>query len=270
MTQTRPHHPPYLNRHVPNPPWMLPRAETLPGTVPFDPTDWLWVLDSYAGQMAERERLLAEQPEAVLQCAPGAEPAARELFDLVLSHLDSHPGFEPMGKRMRCPDGRLVDLDRDRPLPTLGRLVQEDFCILQKPEGGAEHLLTAAVLCFPASWTLAQKIGRPMLAIHVPVDIYDDRLAARVQRLLDGVQPGRPLTRSNALFYDDPALFQPRTEDDPRPVGGPVAPWFRSERQCLVRLPESGAVAFSIHTMLLERASMSAEQLAVLERRHAA
>ena len=37
----------------------------------------------------------------------------------------------------RCPDGGVVlPLDRARPLRSLGLLVQEDFCILQKnPKG---------------------------------------------------------------------------------------------------------------------------------------
>jgi hypothetical protein len=52
---------------------------------------------------------------------------------------------------------------------------------------GDEHVLTAAVLCFPASWHLADKIGRPLTTIHVPVKVYDETLARRVQRLFDGV-----------------------------------------------------------------------------------
>ncbi len=257
-------HTPILTRHVPNPPWRLPRAHRLPGIAPIEMADWLWQLDSYAAQMAEKERLLGTCPDRVHALPPGAEASAQELFDLVLDQLRDADGFKRQGDRMLCPDGRFVDLDRGNPLMTLGRLVQEDLCLLQKPDGGDEHLLAAALLCFPASWTLAEKIGRPMLAIHVPVDVYAGDLARRVQRLLDGIQPGRPLQRCNALFYDAPALFQPRPEHDPRPVGGPDAPYFRSERQCLVRLPGTGAVAFSIHTILMRRQDLSADDVAAL------
>ncbi|RYH09275.1 DUF3445 domain-containing protein [Tropicimonas sp. IMCC6043] len=256
--------PPILNRHLPHRPWRLPQARRLPGTAPIGIDDWLWQLDSYPAQMAERERLLAEDPAAVLALLPAADAPVRELYDLVLGLLQRRPGFARQGDVMRCPDGRSVHLDRSDPLRTLGRLVQEDLCLLVKPEGAAEHLLAGAVLCFPASWTLSEKLGRPMAAIHVPVDVYDATLAARVQRLLDNIRPGQPLARSNALFYDDPALFQPRPEDDPRPAGGPDARFFRSERQCLLRLPESGAVVFSIHTVLLDRAGLEAADLAVL------
>lgn len=258
--------PPILNRHLPRRPWLLPHAHRLPGTAPVAPDDWLWQLDSYPAQMAERERLLAERREAVLALAPGAEAAARELYDEALGLLKSRPGFTQEAGTMRCPDGRSVPLDRDAPLETLGRIVQEDLCLLVKPDGADEHLLAGAVLCFPASWTLAEKLGRPLGAIHTPVRAYDAVLAARVQRLLDGIRPGRPLSRCNALFYDDPALFQPRTESDPRPAGGTEARFFRSERQCLLRLPETGAVVFSIHTILLERVSLTESDLEALSK----
>ena len=79
-------------------------------------------------------------------------------------------------------------------------------------------------------------------------------MARRVQRLFDGVREGRPLWRFNALWYDDPTLFQPRPENAPRAaIDRSKAPYFRSERQSLVRLPQTGAVVFSIHTYVVAR-----------------
>ncbi len=57
--------------------------------------------------------------------------------------------------RVRRPDGVEVRLDSRFPLVTLGRLVQEDLCLMEKQ--GEESVLTGAILCFPASWTLGQK-----------------------------------------------------------------------------------------------------------------
>ena len=143
------------------------------------------------------------------------------------------------------------------PLGTLGQLLQEDFCLLQKPEGANEHLLTGAVLCFPAGWRLSEKFMRPLLAIHDPVPEYDAKLGARVQRLFDGVQVDRPLWRFNVLWYDDPELYQPRSAIAPRELGDPAqAPYLRSERQCILRLPETRAVVFSIHTYVVARADV--------------
>lgn len=132
--------------------------------------------------------------------------------------------------------------------------MQEDLCILHK--SGDEHVLTGAVLCFPASWMLAEKFMAPLIGIHAPVQGYDAGIAARVQRMFDGVQAGRPLWRFNALWYDDPALHQPRSAHARREeTEAETGSFLRSERQCILRLPQSRAVVFSIHTFVLPRAA---------------
>lgn len=237
-----------LQSHIPFD--TTPRA--LPGIQPLQMADWLNVDDAYAAQMAERCRLLKKRETDVLRIDPGATAAAQELLECVLLHLGAGQGFQQVSNGVRCPDGRHVLFDRERPLHTLCQIAQEDFCILQKR--GDEHVLTAAALCFPASWTLAEKYLKPLITIHGPVEEYDSQIAARVQRLFNGVKPGRPLWRFNYLPYADPTLFQPRLETDPR--GDPVpqdAEFLRSERQSILRLPQTDAVVFSIHTYVVRR-----------------
>lgn len=226
-------------------------APKLPGIQPLPPEHWLLPDDAFGPQMAERERLLAQHRAQVLRLDASAMAAAQELLEMAAEALD--PGAAAAGRVVRA-DGAAVALDREDPLGSLGRITQQDFCILQKPEGAAEHVLTGAVLCFPASWTLAEKFMRPLTDIHVPVDSYDAGLAARVQRLFDGVQAGRPLWRFNALWYHDPALHQPRSAFAPRqpPPEGEAA-YLRSEKQVILRLPKTRAVVFSIHTSVLAR-----------------
>ncbi|WP_299352916.1 DUF3445 domain-containing protein [uncultured Shimia sp.] len=230
----------------------------LPGISPLAEQDWLIIDEAYAGQMALRARLLAEQRKDVVAMLPEALPAAQELLDKVLGLLLSRPegDFTCTNDVVTRPDKAEVILDRNDPLATLGRLVQEDICILQKQ--GDEHVMTGAVLCFPASWLLSEKFGRPLVGIHVPVDSYTDDVAKRVQRLFDGVRPERPLWRSNALWYADTVLHQPRSANQRRPYADPkTAPYLRSEKQSILRLPETDAVIFSIHTYILARAHVS-------------
>ena len=222
-------------------------AARLPAMRPVALADWLRVDDAYAAQLALKADLIATRRADVIAVRNGAGAALDELLGYVLAHLPD--GFAVSGDAVTRPDGVTVALDLDDPLLTLSQIVQEDLCILEKR--GDEHVLTAALLCFPSSWTLAQKIGKPLGAIHVPVAEYDENIARRVQRLFDGVQVGRPLWRANFLRYDDAALFQPRREDDPRPVGGPDARFERSERQTVLRLPDTGAVVFSIHVSVV-------------------
>ncbi len=217
---------------------------------PAAPHDWLRVDEAYNAQMQRRLALLRDQRDDVLWMDAQVRGAAQEVLDQVLQLLPAL-GFEVTAETTVCPDGRSVGIDRAAPLLTLGQLVQQDICLLQKR--GAEHVLVGAILCFPASWRLAEKAGRPLIGIHEPVEEYDENLARRVQRLFDGVRVGRPLWRFNRLWYDDPELHQPRSANAPRRIqpNQQAAPYIRSERQCVVRMPVSDVVVFSIHTYVV-------------------
>lgn len=258
---------PILHDSLPFLVWMEPKLARLPGIQPLDMNDWLRIDEAYEAQMAERERLIATIPERVHALLPQAEDAAQELTAMIASRLPAL-GFRREGTAWRCPDGRLVRDAQEAPLINLGRLLQDDFCILQEGPQGS-HILTGAILCFPASWTLAQKIGRNLIGIHDPVAEYDGNIARRVQRLFDAIHPDRPLWRANALAYADPALFQPRREGEARSAADAADGFIRSERQCLLRLTRTRAVVFSIHTYQIARTGLSTEANAAYERHHA-
>lgn len=245
---------PVLQDRLPLAPWMVPALARLPGMRPCGAEDWLRRDEAFAGQMARRDWLIATRQPLVHALLPEGRAAAEELYRRVLARLAEDGDYEIGADRVRRPDGVVVPLDPRWPLVTLGRLVQEDLCLLAEgPEG---HVLTGAVLCFPASWMLSQKMGRPLLGIHRPVTHYAGDLERRVQRLFDGLRAGQVLERYNALVYDDAELHQPRMEHETRPRPQ-RRDYLRSERQCLIRLPETGAVLFSIHTYLVRMESLS-------------
>jgi hypothetical protein len=252
---------PILQDRLPLHPWAEPATRRLPGIQPVEGRDWLRVDEAYGPQMALRDRLIAAQPEVVHALLPAARPAADELYRTVLDWVAGEPGFAVTPSHVTRPDGVTVALDPSEPLLTLGRLVQQDLCLMEA--NGAEYDLTGAILCFPASWTLAQKIGRPMTGIHQPVEIYDEQLAARVHRLLAAIRPEQPLWRMNFFTYDSFHLHHPRVEGDWRrqPTG---KSYVRCERQTLLRLPQTRAVLFAIHTIVVDAKQISVEDYAAL------
>ncbi len=250
-----------LHDRLPFAPWADPRTRRLPGIVPVDPGDWLRVDEAFAGQMALRAMLMADRPALVHALDPGAMPAALELLDRVLVDLPGL-GYQVGAQQVLRPDGVGVALNRAAPLLTLGHLCQNDFCLLERR--GEEHVLTGAILCFPASWTLAEKFLRPLIGIHGNVPVYDGSVAPRVQRLFDAIRPEQPLWRANALHYEDADLYHPRSEAEPRRKPQGLGGFIRSERQCLVKLAVSQAVVFSIHTYLIRDAALTPEQAAAL------
>ncbi len=251
-----------LHSALPFAPWADPRTRKLPGILPLDPADWLVVDEVYGAQMRLRDRLIAGREPEVHALLPRGEAAAAELYAMVLDRLPGL-GFRLAADTALRPDGVTVPLDPARPLLTLGRLCQEDFCLMEQGEGEAEPVLTGAILCFPSGWRLSEKIGRAMLRIHLPVAKYDEDVARRVQRLFDAIRPEQPLWRANAHFARAP-LFNPLSETQGKDPADLEMPWIRSERQCLLRLPRTRAVVFSIHTFLVPLEALTPEQTAAL------
>lgn len=225
------------------------------GLMALKPDEWIEVDDDLAADLAEKQRLLRARHAEVFAALPGSEVGQREVLGLAAAHLCAH--FPDLYRR----DGRRLhvmvadihwDLDDAglAPLDVAGRLVQEDLCLMQ--HDGAAWRLTAASLCFPTRWKLADKIGRPLDEIHDPVPDFADKLARPVSRFFDRIKTDKPVWRLNWSLIDDPALFQPeghgRGDLDPTITSENAGErlWLRVERQTLRRLPETGAVLFTI------------------------
>lgn len=258
----------WLQTTLPYAPSDLPHMRRLPGTVPLADLPWLMLDEAFAPQMRLRDKLVADRRADVLTTCPGSENAVDELCAEVLARLARTPGYSVDEGTVRRPDGVQVPRDLST-IRFLGRVVQEDLCVLQKDPAG-EHVLTAAALCFPAHWTLSEKIGRPLSGIHRPVASYDADIARRVQRMFDMIRPGQGLWRFNLHGQDSPDLFSPRREAETKPRVALRPRYLRSERQVILRLPRTGAVVFSIHTWLIARKDARPGEIALVDRAEAA
>ena len=254
-----------IHARLPLVPWMNRITGRLPGVVPVELKEWLLQDEVYAEQMAYRETLLRNRRASVFQCNPVATEAADELLQTLRGELPLTPGYHTNGEHMRCPDGRYVQMNSEHPLVVSARLVQEDLCLLTRRDDS--HILVGAVVCFPAGWTLSEKMGRSLLALHGPIQQYDAALDRRVERMFLNIRPEHPLMRGNFLIYTNPDLHQPALESE-RPTVHPTKPrYVRVERQTLRRLPETGAIVFAIHTCQVRSASLSEAEHQELARR---
>jgi hypothetical protein len=231
-------------------PWRLAM-----GIKALDPAEWIEIDERFDAQLAARRRLLDQRRLEVLAALPEAGSGARELLALLLDHLARH-----FPEHYRLMPGRIENLTTGEdfeieawagaPLELAGRLVQEDFCLMQRSEAG--YRLVGAVLCFPAHWRLADKLGRPLELIHASVPGFGERLAAPVDRFFANIQVERLVWRLNWSLVDTPELFlPPEHRGHPRPISAECAGeqmWLRVERQTLRRLEHSGDVVFGIHT----------------------
>ena len=236
------------------------------GLLAADDAAWIERDARYPAEVALRRDLLATSHGAVFGACDGSAAARREVLDLLAAHLPARypAGFTrigpQLGNRQTGEVWNLADPPVD-PLELAGRLVQEDLCVVRML--GQVPVLAAAVLCFPSRWRLAEKIGRPLAAVHAPVPGYAAALARPVDRFMAAIRPGHIALRLNWALVDDPALFQPtgkfRDAEDPSitPANAGARLWLRVERQTLRRLPGSGAVLFGIRVHVYPLAAIA-------------
>lgn len=182
------------------------------GLMPLAPGGWIEIDAHFAHDLAAKRALLETRHADVFAALPGAAAPAAELLSLLAAHLPQyHPEiFRRTGDLLdNMVSGERWDVARSplHPLDLCGRLVQEDFCVLQEDSG--TYRLIGATLCWPSCWRLADKIGRPLAEIHAPVPGYAETLERPVDRFFAHLKPGRLTWRLNWTVVDDPAPFQP-------------------------------------------------------------
>ena len=220
------------------------------GLKPLEPAAWLDVDAHYGPYLAEKQRLYAERSDDVFAAEADTFEAQQEVADLVAAHMAAH--FPHMGPPAFDP--------ADPPLKAASLSIQEDLVLMRKGEDGWR--LAAASLCFPSSWSLAEKFGRPLADIHEPVPRFgrDTRNAELIERMFDKLQ-GQIVLRWNWSLQNNPALYHPlsKTERGFRANESPTrfseldpasSAFIRVERQTLRKLPRSGDILFTIRIFL--------------------
>ena len=154
-----------------------------------------------------------------------------------------------------------LDDDSSEPLLQLSYLIEEDFMLLEEAEGKLQ--ITAASNAYSSSGRLAASVGQDMAWAHEPVPKLTDKIGGKIARVLGSILTATPCERFNwqitpiaTVFFphDDPhaanaAAMREILADlcrDPSRAGELL--WIRVERQALVRLPDSAALVFSLHT----------------------
>ncbi|MCO5157631.1 MAG: DUF3445 domain-containing protein [Aquamicrobium sp.] len=221
------------------------------GLKPLDLAGWLEIDALRAPYLAEKRRLFAERPGDVFAQEAGTDDAQREVLDLIRDYLET-----------RAPDLSRPEARAGEPaLKAASLAVQEDLVLMRRgPEGWR---LAAASLCFPSSWSLAEKFARPLRDIHIPVPGFGPgtRNEALIERIFDNLAVERPVERANWSLQNNPALYHPlsalergiRAGAEPTrfdPAAPAASAFIRVERQTLRRLPRSGDILFTIRIHL--------------------
>ena len=241
--------PAWLLDHAPYTPFMDPRTVKPPGLSPLNMDEWTVRNPDHDAQMVRRREVLRDYADIVIGSNHEAEEPVLELLSMLKAHL----GLDP----------EITHLEEYCAWTAIAHLVAEDFCLMLPDPDSGEYKLVGAILCFPSRWLLSEKMNRPMTIIHDPVPDYDDTLARRVNRVFEVIDERRPMVRCNWLVHSDPELFLPMGRETklslPKPrESGRI--YLRTERQTLVRLPKSRAIAFGIKTSVTPADCLTPDQ----------
>lgn len=221
------------------------------GLAQLDPGRWIEPDEALDFYLSEKAQLLAADRSSVFAAAAESEGAQRELLSLLTDYLlRRYPLIYRRRGETIIVGGRKANLNGDRPILSAGSLIQDDLAIMELKEG--EWRLTAAFIAFPSSWSLAEKFGRSMDEIHAPVPGFEggSRNAELITRMFDRLPPDRFVERFNWAINGDGALHLPKSKSEG--IGADAVAleedrtYVRIERQTLRKLPETGAIAFTI------------------------
>ncbi|KQV66154.1 DUF3445 domain-containing protein [Rhizobium sp. Root1220] len=209
------------------------------GLMPLDLARWIEPDADWARYIDEKHALICTHRGEVFVAEDDTGDAQQEVLDLLRAHLaERHPQLRS--------DMMASDFP---PLLKAGLLVQDDLVIMRRKADGWH--LVAGFVAFPSSWSLREKFGRPMQAIHADVPGFGEgtRNAAMITRIFDSLQVAQPVERMNWSVNMTDELFLPLAKHrrPPQSKTFTIAERFaRVERQTLRKLPMSGDILFTI------------------------
>ena len=218
---------------------LIPRArgggQLKIGLAKLDETDWL----QHAPDLTARNAAFDAHPDGV-QLSPQVEEPGRELAAM---------------------------LGVDGGIEQAARNAWEDMCLLTRSDGEDAYSLVGAAVAFPTDWHPADKMGLPMTALHAPIQGYEEQLSAPVDRFMAKLKPGAIYGRCN-WFIAPTGDNRWIAEGPPETRFAHVTPdnagetlFARSERQTLRRLPQTGAILFTIGVYTCPFADLTDENL---------
>jgi dimethylamine monooxygenase subunit A len=190
--------------------------------------------------LSERTRWLAEDPNKYLA-------VTEEAIDLLTESVSLGVEHGTLPSETILPE-QVAVLAR-----YLGEHWEPDFLLLKREPKENKVRLVCGCVCFPSSWSLADKIGRRMEDIHEVVPQLNPAIGKQIQTFLERLKPGVSWLRNNwglsrsAERNQHPSRKIPRLDQDVTLE----EVFFRVEEQALVALPQSNGILFGIRLNII-------------------
>ena len=230
-------------------PFLAGAPRFAPGLNPIPEALWLRPDPEHDANMANRATVLqahgGDNAGDAARWDAQSLPAQAEALHLIEMALDRRAPDKAMGMHA--------------PILRAGALLADDLVVMERR--GEEWRATALLLTAPTFFSAAEAFGRNLFAIHEPVpgnapSLTSIGLAARVTALFDRLPDDSVLQRFNWTLQCGDARYTPDGAVH-RALAAALGPeaaarelYLRVERQTVRRLPQTGAVLFTIRIAL--------------------
>tara|TARA_B110000090_G_scaffold33639_1_gene36205 strand:+ start:821 stop:1723 length:903 start_codon:yes stop_codon:yes gene_type:complete len=232
------------------------------GMEPLNRRNWIEPDELYLRFLEHKLALKALQQQHIFDALPSSIEAQQELaFELKRHLLGQHShlycavadGLSYLPNGIDLAQTQTQTQTNSNPLWQASLWVADDLLIMQKLDD--EYCLTAASLCSPSHWHLAQKIGQSMAKIHDPVPTIHQKLTPKIDRFFDYLTVENPVQRFNWSLQANAQLAQFPEDKVIHAAHTPL--YYRCERQTLTRLPQTNAIAFTIRVYVYPMMSLT-------------
>lgn len=217
---------------------------------------WLELHREYVDTIRAREQLFEKHGAMVLQTLPGSEIACKELMEMCVQFLCArYPQYFRVDTHHSVLWNGILHtqthLKSTPPMEVLLHNIPEDFALmLRDPETGL-YTLRAGMVMSSLGWTLGNKMGLPLAAIHSPVPDYQLKMQFSMDRYFSKTPTEKPIQRGSWGLEIHKPLYMPpgdphcklRLAQNPSHTISDIH--LRVDWQTLRRLPLSGAIVFN-------------------------
>ncbi|GAA4644009.1 hypothetical protein GCM10023115_19690 [Pontixanthobacter gangjinensis] len=187
------------------------------------------------------------------------------------SAFAAHPDSIQLSPEAKAPGQELAAmLGISGALPQAAAAHHEDMCLLTRRPDEDIYRMVGAAVAYPTDWHPKDKLGLPLAAMHAPIQGYAEQLASGVDHFMAKLKPGKIFGRCNWFVAPTPELrwiagSSPEIAFGDVTAGNAGETLFvRSERQTLRRLPETGAIVFTIGVYVVPLGSLSRANVELL------
>lgn len=252
----------------------------------LDPNDYITLENTYLDRIALREKLFDETQ--FYACDDSAVGALKEMYRFIFDFLvKKYPQYFVLTEKETLIHNTITgkffssdpaDMKKEEILRLIATNIEEDMLIMLKNPSTDqldEYILRSFITLMPAGFNPMEKLNKSLTAIHGPVPGYLQKLQISMNKFFSRVQPHEFIVRQNWSLQTHSNLCAPKgshaTKEEAEKLH-PLFPndldfnkcFFRVEKQCVTRLPESGAIMMIVRTYTTSlmdlRADLSEEQ----------